>query len=338
MIRRILDYFLRRESPEGDIFIFTMPRSGMTWLMEMFDTLGYTRCIQEPMTSAWIPQMSRYFRARRRYIDLKPDEFDAITRYLTDIQKNKVHRMGYNFFRGRKRAIKLNVIALARVSNLAPALEKALMIRPIVFLRHPVANSLSKMRNLWHVRPRFGESGWSQFIDVYLESSSFCGDYLDSMLVERCWKIRREGSDLERHVVSWCLDATVVLNELKVKSWLLVCYEDLVVRPEWVVAQLSEHFQLTGANVMLSRIGVPSASSHLSDDTVVEAISNPETRYQLISRWRSEIEPGMAERCFGILEAFGIDLYDQDGDEPTRSTESLRIAGRKDLIRSRVRV
>lgn len=327
MIRRAFDSILRRSSADGDIFIFTMPRSGMTWLLEMFNTLDYSRCVQEPMTSAWIPEMSGYFKPGRHYIFPDSQELTGITNYLRDIQNNRIFRMGYNFRRGRKLRTNLNVIALARVSNLAPYLESTLGVRPLAFVRHPIANSLSRYRNSWHLIPRFGEKGWHQFIDVYLESDEFCRNHLPGNLAEFCWRVRKEGEDLERYVLSWSLDNIVLLNEVRSKPWLLVCYEDLVLKPEWVIQQITDHFKLRGTDAMTSRVGIPSRSSHLSLKDTVDAIRDPAMADQIVSRWRQQVDATLVSKCFNILEAFEITLYTTDSDNPNESWNQFRTAG-----------
>lgn len=55
IIRQVLYTFLDRfdlhsSHPQGDIFVFTVPRSGLTWLTEISDVLHITRYVKELIT------------------------------------------------------------------------------------------------------------------------------------------------------------------------------------------------------------------------------------------------------------------------------------------------
>lgn len=327
IFRSTLDHYLRRPNPKGDIFLFTEPRSGMTWLMEMFNTLPYTRCVQEPMTSSRIPLMQLYFSPARRYVDLADEELRGIVLYLRDIQQNKALRLGYNFFRGRKFRTNLNVIALARVCNLISELQVQLPCRPLILVRHPIPNSISRLRNRWHLIPRFGETGWVQFIDVFLNSESFTAENLSDAAVSKCWKIRNEGSDLERFVASWCLDLIPITRAISRNNWLLVTYEDLITQPGFVVDQISKHFGLMGTRRMLTRLFTPSQSTKkMSDPTTIQKIRSSDKRQALLSRWRNYVSEEEEERLFEILRVFGIRWYQPSSDMPTHETLQYRLA------------
>lgn len=141
---------LRRPSKQGDIFIFTVPRSGLTWLLDIFSRHPHTRCIKEPFAPWNITKMRHYFEPRLRYFDLSQEDFKEMRRYIEDILSDK------QFWKGHypsdvkfKFKTNLNTFAFSKVCNLSPWFEQVFGCRILYLVRHPISNALSKLHNRW---------------------------------------------------------------------------------------------------------------------------------------------------------------------------------------------
>lgn len=300
---------LRNSSKKGDIFIFTSHRSGNTWLTEMFGELPYSRIIKEPFSPAKIPMMKNYFQPRRTYLDLSPSDSQKIVEYLSDIQQNNVLRLGYDpRHEDFKLITSLNVFSMTYASNMAPLVERELNGRILYLVRHPIAQALSKLRNQYHMSEAYGESGWHDYLDVYLNSEHYANTYLKESLIKSCWSIAKNGSDLEKYVLHWCFENIELFTLIKENKWLLVSYEELVANLEETLAQIGKHFHLPFHKVMSKRQNIPSTSSTMSTNLTKEQIEKENPDY-LVSRWQKNVSEDEVKSCFQIIDKFGIDLY-----------------------------
>ena len=75
----------------------------------------------------------------------------------------------------------------------------------------------------------------------------------------------QNGTTFERGIVDWCLHYTFMLGHDRRPDWLVIPYEDLVLRPEAGIRYLSEGLGLSAAKQMLTVIRRPSLSSRQSD-------------------------------------------------------------------------
>tara|TARA_B100000315_G_scaffold259477_1_gene315699 strand:- start:109 stop:1152 length:1044 start_codon:yes stop_codon:yes gene_type:complete len=307
---------LRQPSKQGDIFIFTVPRSGLTWLLEIFSRHPHTRCIKEPFGLWNISKIQNYFEPRSRYCDLSEEDFERIRRYIEDILSNKQPWKSHRASDGKyKVKTSLNVFAFSKVCNFSHWFEQVFGCRILYLVRHPISNALSKLNNRWYEAAYKGyqNEGWRALIEVFLESRQFCESYLNSDLIKQSWRILKEGNDLERYILSWCLDNIVPIQYFRKRHWLLVSYEDLVWNSELTLQTITEHFGLGYLKKMKQNLNLPSKSSDMCDRETIEMIRRGDKKF-LVSRWRKEISEKDIDRCFSILKYFDIDLYCRESD------------------------
>lgn len=300
---------MRESSKRGDLFVFTSHRSGNTWLSEMFAELPYSRIIKEPFSPAKIPMMKNFFEPRRVYLDLSANESGKIVDYLCEIQKNNVMRLGYHpLSKDYKLITTINIFSMTYVSNLAPLVEKELGGRILYLVRHPIAQALSKLRNQYHESEAYGESGWYEFIDVYLNSEKYAEKYLDDSLINYCWDLLRSANDLEKYILHWCFENIALFTMIKDSNWLLVAYEDLVTNLAETLNRIGKHYHLPLSKWMSRRRNVPSTSTTMSTELTKEQIKDGNPNY-LVYRWKNSVTADEIKTCFQILNRFGIDLY-----------------------------
>ena len=141
---------LRVRSEQNDIMIFTTPRSGLTWLFEIFNTIPNTRCVREPLRPANMQIIERYMTPYMRYVDLSAERLSDMQSYFNDVLDNKILPSGLNPFKHNfKLKTDFNVLIISKACNLLPWFEQKFNCSIIYYVRHPISNSLSKLRLDW---------------------------------------------------------------------------------------------------------------------------------------------------------------------------------------------
>lgn len=300
--RRRLQEFVKSASsvhrPDGrpNIFIFTTPRSGSTWLMELLSSQPGFKGINEPDDlrsssvrrhlgiSDWVqlynrdsePLMRRYFEGlcsgRLGFMNPRPSlrQFRPVTRRIV---------------------FKLLHCGEDRISWFRDTFNG----RIVILLRHPIPVTLSRT-----VYPR---------LRAFLES-----DYrrhFTSDQVAFGHRIIDTGSKLEQGVLDWCLQNAVPLKQAE-PDWIVVTYEQLLLEPEFVIRRFASELDLPDLDAMRQRLNVPSLTVRKSDQETARVVREPDSRERtqfLLEKWRSKVNPAEEARLMEILRVFDIDAY-----------------------------
>lgn len=291
---------LHRPDGSPDIFVFTMPRSGSTWLMELIGDQPTFKTCSEPLNlrlplvrkhlgicswhqlhdPALEPVLEQYFRAfisgRLHFLDPIPWRNEVYRLYTRRIVFKVVHggEERINWFRDTFRA------------------------KIVLLLRHPIAVSISR-----EVLPR---------LDAYVESEYSLRFTVPQLALAR--KIIAEGSDLERGVLSWCFENAVPLAD-RSQDWAVVTYEQLVLEPRPVIDHLIDKLDLDSPERMIAGLTRASNVKRKSNATTRKLLEqpNPSSRERLVDKWRKTVSSDEEVRAMAILESFGIDAY-RSGD------------------------
>lgn len=168
-------------------------------------------------------------------------------------------------------------------------------------LRHPVALSLSCLRNGWALTlPAFLDSEW--FVSAHLGShEGYCRD------------VMAHGPSLEAFVLNWVLENLVMLRAAPTRPALTrVHYEDLVLEPAAEIERLADRLGLPAVGAMTARVSTPSVSSGRSTSDRRAAMTGGD-REALASGWRTKVDDDDLDRARALLERFDVDVY-SDGD------------------------
>jgi len=165
----------------------------------------------------------------------------------------------------------------------------------VYFTRHPLAQSLSCIRNRWNVTTK-----------AYLADPVFCERYLGDAF-GRCQDLARSGSELERWVLNWAVENVAPLTLLPSHpDWLHLRYEDTVLEPERELHRLADRLGLVDLDRMQATLRRPSVSSGRSRGDTRDAIKRGD-RTAAAEGWRSKVDADDVVRTAGILELVGID-------------------------------
>ena len=280
--------------------------------------------------------MSMYFEPQIRYPDEDSAQLEGIQKYLGAIQAHTEFRNPYNpFGLDFKLRTNVNVLVFSKVCNLSPWLEENLGGRVLYLVRHPVANAVSKNRNSWSqsAYEAYPRTGWEGLIDVYLKNKQFCESYLDDHIVANALEIRKNGSNLQRYVLNWCLDNVVPLLNFPKRNWHLVSYEDLVIQFERTAKNIFMHFDLAYIDGVERLANRPSGSTFLSGEETIEMIQRGE-KENIVSNWNRYVSNRELSKCFEILDIFGLDFYQDQSEMTNLKYEAYKLPGRPDLARN----
>jgi hypothetical protein len=166
--------------------------------------------------------------------------------------------------------------------------------RAVLLLRHPIAVSLSRQ-----VYPR---------LHSFLRS-----DYRRHFTAEQqaaAWGVLREGSVLERGVLSWALQNAPLLRSAGAQ-WPVVTYEQLVLDPDPLLALLADRLALPAPARMCDHLTTASTTTSQSSDATQRYLKKDRGRHRnwLVEKWREQVTHEEEQNAMAILDIFEIDAY-----------------------------
>ncbi len=284
-----------------NIVIFSIPRSGSTWLMELIKTQdGFKICneplnIREPIIAEAL--------GIGNWNELYSEEFSRnILQYFVEIVNGKHKYLNGNPLREFYRPISTRIVF--KVINggelIINEISKAANARVIYLLRHPIPVSLSR-----RLLPR-----------IEVLSSENIIQHLDSEERNLARKLRSVDSHIILATLSWCIQTKLALNNAN-DDWTILTYEQLVLNPDPIVDYLAKKYNLSSKERIVLRLRKPSAVTVQSDPGTKEDILNSEG-IELINKWRTQISPDTESQIYEILEVFGLNIYDRFTSTPLK--------------------
>jgi len=293
-VKRLSNVHTPGEKP--DIFLFSTPRSGSTWLMELIATQPGVKPISEPF---WVPRfqgLAGPLPASWEYLLPHPERESVIKGYLEALLAN---RLGIGnpapWSRGHKWISHRLVLKFLRGKDLMSWCESTFDCQVVYLVRHPLAVSLSRQEC-----PQLAH---------FLANEEYCRRFVGAELRDYAYGILESGSDLEKKIVDWCLQNLPPLFHFDRSRWLCLHYEDLLVDPAAVVDLLARFLRLDDPARIHEQLRVPSRST---DTATRQSSADP------LDKWRHRISDEEEKGAFDILTRFGIDLYSAGESLPTR--------------------
>lgn len=281
-------------SKQPNIFVFTMPRSGSTWLMEILSSEKGFRYCNEPLYLR--SSVIRHYSGLNNPEDVHdPANLPKIEKYFQGLANGSLGFMNPNPFSSNYRPFTNRVVfkIIHGGEELIGWFQKRFNGKIIFMTRHPIAVSVS--RNLL---PRTQAMLNSHYASFFEPSQIAFGK-----------EILEKGNFFEQAVLDWCLQNYVPLKQRN-QSWIFLTYEQLVLEPEKVLYYLQGQLNLKSIDKMLANLTKPSLVLELSDkETQAMLKDKSSNRDALVSKWTKKVTPAMEQRCFEILDVFNIDLY-----------------------------
>ena len=296
-VKRLVKSVSNVHRPDGraNVFLFSTPRSGSTWLMELiWSQPGFKYC-NEPLNIR-DPDVRRHL-GLDRWEDLFAPGADARLRpYFEGFCGGRLRFKNPNPFVRYYRPLTHRIVfkEIHAGGDRIEWFAREFGGRVVYLLRHPIAVSRSRKT--------------LPTLTAFLDSDY--GRHFTPKEIAFARRIVASGSDLERGVLSWCLQNAVPLRDAR-PEWVVVTYEQLVLDPEPVIVELAGRLDLPAPDRMRRQLTVPSGVKAKSDTktrTVLEAREEDRPSW-LVEKWRAHVDPADEARAMGILERFELDLY-----------------------------
>lgn len=288
------------------VFLFTTPRSGSTWLMELIWSQPGFKAVNEPFDLR-VPLVRKHL-GIDTWEELQNDaSLPLIHRYIGGYCANKIHTTEpapwlNRYYKPVTRRIVFKVIhgGESRLSWFQDTFGG----KVIFFVRHPVAVTLSRKE-----LPRLNAHVNSDFSRHFTVAQ-----------LELAKSIIRDGSELQKGVLDWCFQNALPLRE-KQPDWVVLSYEQLVLQPERVVKYLAEKLSLPDKERMVELLGRASGVKRKSNEETKQLLdegSSESKRQRLVSKWKDKVSDDEEYDAMRILEVFGIDAYRFGNFTPTQ--------------------
>jgi hypothetical protein len=282
---------------QGDLpnyFVFSLPRSGSTWLMELLATQPGFKFFNEPL---YLDNklVQNYLKINDWAALYEESANEKFYKYFDGIIKGKIGFLNPNpftsFYRLKSSRIVFKIIHAGddRINWFRDTFNGKI----IYLVRHPIAVSLSrkKVSNL----------------DASLNSSFSKNFNADQLAYAKM--IVRSGTFLHQRMLSWCMRVSVVLRQ-RTADWAFVTYEQTVMNPSNVVEHLVKKVGLVDRDKFKNNLFVPSRVKHQSSaDTQKFLESSSSNREYLISKWKDKVTDSEEGDLMEMLKVFDIDIY-----------------------------
>lgn len=280
--------------PSKTIILAGSGRSGTTWLGDIIAADWGFRTIFEPFDSRKVPE------ARAAGISLRPycapEESCPPLYHFTQLALAGKLRNRWVNQQGRRPWAWRLLLKTIRTTMLLGWIDLHFH-PPIVYLiRHPGAVVASRRR-----------LGWESHLDVLLNQPNLEQDYL----VPYKEVITSAKTDLQQHLVMWCVENIVPLKQLAHFQWHFCAYEYLYLEPEKEASRLLRGLSLKETS---ARRRAMHKLSH-----VTHAQSALKMGKDILTEWRHDFSAHELADMSAILGDFGLELYSFEDPLPNQS-------------------
>jgi len=287
---------LHRPDGRPNVFLYSTPRSGSTWLMELiWSQPGFKTCNQPLYLEN--PVVRKHL-GIDDWSDLYSlDATPKLQSYLSRLCDGRLGFTNPNPFRGYYRPITHRIVfkEIHASGDRINWVRDTFNARVVYLIRHPIAVTISTER--WPTLPALLRSDYRR--------------HFSPEQLAHAEHICAHGTELERGVLAWCLHNAVPLR-VATDDWAVVAYEQLVLDPLPVIRELADKLDLPNPERMMDRLGVPSVNVRVKSTEETRRLLNDgdaDKRPYLVEKWRKKVDERQEARAMAILDAFGLDVY-----------------------------
>ena len=283
-----------RNFKESDaIIIFSSPRGGSTWLMEMLAKLTCSCINWEPLHRKKGVVPPEYQFDQRPYLP-QTEKDPKYLELFSQIHAFQVHSIWTRKYLTVRKILtcKYALTKYVRANLLVPYLlsNYSFRFKPIFLLRHPIDSCLSEIRafqlkNRLRSKKKIPDSIYNE---RYIRHNEF---------------VSRLETELEATIAYWCINNCPTIEKLDKLDVLVVFYSDLLMEPDKELRRIMNAYQLPYSDKHIDRIEARKISStgqkrHFQKDPEIQ-----------LSKNFTELSDEMKDRIQAIFDYFGFKLY-----------------------------
>ena len=286
-------------SGRPNVLIFSLPRSGSTWLQELIWSQPQFKYVNEPLNlkGDWLQNKSGINGFKELYTAAVRDK---LINYFKGFINGKHHFMNPNPLRKNSRFFTSRIVfkvihgGEVYINDIAQSTNSKI----VYLLRNPIAVALSR-KQIPRTQELTSDFVLSRFT---LEEQKLAKEIID------------DGTDMEKKIMLWCIQNKLALKHRN-SNWLVISYEGLTCYPEKVLTTLAAHCELPDLKTMMKNVNIPSAVTTQSEgDSVRIMQENNDNRKRLINSWRSKVTDEEMRSYFEICNKMNIGIYIEDSD------------------------
>ncbi len=292
---------------QADIALFASRRGASTWMMELLAVNRGIKALDQPLeistgtlTAGQARRIPKFYLGQIIHLDAITEPM--VRSYLDVVLSGVVPanapvRFWRPEFHFRTDRLLLKILG---AKSIAPWIDDNYRVDVVHLLRHPVAQSLSCLRNGWTLTlPAYLDSHW--FVSTYVgEHEGYCRDVMN------------RGPSLESFILNWVCENLVMLRSAPTRpAWTRIRYEDLILDPNGELERLAAALNVHDLDAMRAGISKASVSSGLSTSDRRGAMAKGDRQF-LASGWRRHVDEDDLSRAGAVLDRFDIDVYRDD--------------------------
>jgi hypothetical protein len=294
--RRLKKVGLSLDYPhENNVFIFSDPRGGSTWLTEVILKIlkGY-EVLWEPLYFNEDEELKKLNFDRRPYIPEDrewPEALDAIDNILKGKALN-VWTMSMSNTEDIKKANGL-IVKMCRGNASVPWIVRNFKtkLKPIYMIRHPFAVASSQINwPAWDYEKVQFNVPEVPNNEIYSEHAKFLStiEYIDEELV-----------------ALWCITNSIALSNPKNNiDWITINYEEMVMNPAETLRRVLNAWDLLDVDID-GIVDFHKPSSTSLDSSAIKGASQ-------VEQWTNRLTTDQIKRMKRVLDYFQIDWYSSD--------------------------
>lgn len=298
-LRRLSNF--HRKGKDYNLFIFSLPRSGSTWLQELIWTQPGFKYINEPLNlkNSWLQKKSGIKGFEELY---SPEGKKKAINYFKGFCEGRFHFLDPNPVRKYYRPITNRLVfkIIHGGEMFINDIVKGCNGRVIYLLRHPIPVSLSRKQ-----LPRMEQL-----------CSNFVLDQFEPGIKEYALTVNSNGTPMERRILAWCIQNKLALMQ-RTDDWMVISYEQLVTNPKPIIDRMVKEYNLSKPNRIYNQINIPSAVSVQSTaEDVANMMGEGKNREKLVEKWKNRLETEEINTYMNICANMNMLIYSENSGMP----------------------
>ena len=281
---------------QNGIFIFSEPRGGSTWLMEILSKLPDTAAIFEPFHSHYGAIDTYTWGNHYRIEDKWPEGFEGIQNVLNanKFDSYQLERSSwYDIIRAKQFVFKC-VMATPILPWIVHNFK--FNYKPIFIIRHPLSVASSTLENLYKREGKIN-------VDHKWEPTGY-----NKELFDKHQDLFAEDTPMmDKLIARWCINNHYTLQQEQ--KWITIHYEQMLLEPEQTLSHIFNEWGIPEPENICCDLDRPSHSDFTKDFR--------KDKQEQLRKWINKYSQTELDRFQTILDRFGIDIYKMNEALPT---------------------